>query len=67
MIMIKTVPTWDLQNYVLALMKISGQRIHVTQVVPPWFDQFPEFETVMLGLKYDRSSGWFSLDENIFG
>ena len=59
-------PVWDLQNYVLALIKQSGQRIHSSQVIPPMFDQFPSFATVIFGLKYDNSTGWFSIDTDIY-
>ena len=65
--MTNQLPTWDLQNYVLALLKQSpGQRIHSSHVIPPHFDQFPSFEKLILGLKYDNSSGWFSIDTDLY-
>lgn len=40
------------------------KRIHVTEVIPPNFAQFEDFDLSKYPtLNYDRSSGWFSRAE----
>ena len=57
---------WALQNYVLELLRAyPGENIHSSRVIPYGFGQFPKFETMVLGLKYDSMTGWFSLDRDI--
>ena len=56
---------WALQNYVLELLRAyPGENIHSSRVIPCGFGQFPKFETMILGLKYDAMTGWFSINHD---
>lgn len=51
-----------LEMYVIELLKQKGSGIHVTDVIPGGFNQFVNFAPVNKELKYDKRSGWFSLN-----
>ena len=51
-----------LEMYVIELLKQSGKNIHVTKVIPGDFNQFVDFAPINKELKYDKRSGWFSLN-----
>lgn len=48
-----------LEAYVLTLLKSGVQGVHVTQVIPPSFEQFDHFTPESSEMFYHKESGWF--------